>query len=111
MSEYGISLFRVSPDDGDQDRDQDVPFPVSPSPVDGQDLTGIHPDDIDEKNILKRTKRIRRTVGPLHWVRIRIRWMMGMRIAKNYHKKTKNCQMPSQGNFSTNITCQEERKT
>ena len=46
MSEHGVSLFRVSPDDGDQDRD--VPFPVSPSPVDDQDPTGIHPDEIDE---------------------------------------------------------------
>ena len=46
MSKYGISLFRVSPDGGDRDRD--VPFPVSPSPVDGQDPKGINPDEIDE---------------------------------------------------------------
>ena len=46
MSENGIALFRVSPDDGDQDRD--VPFLVSPSPVDGRNPTGILPDKIDE---------------------------------------------------------------
>ena len=52
MSENVISHFSVSPGGGDGDQDRDVAFPVSPSPVDGRDLTGIHPDGIDknEKN-------------------------------------------------------------
>ena len=49
MSENVISRFNVSPDGGDGDQDRDVAFPVSPSPVDGHDPKGIHPDGIDKK--------------------------------------------------------------
>ena len=48
MSENGISLFRVSPDDGDQGRDVALPVSPSPSPVDGRNSTGTNPDEIDE---------------------------------------------------------------
>ena len=62
MSENGISLFRVSPDDGDQGRD--VPLPVSPSPVDGQDPTGIHPDEIDKNERNEKDKMDGRPLTP-----------------------------------------------